>query len=541
MLSNKLQKFYESSPMREGVLCWYPFRQDSSVLDLSGGILNEMLKASCTHVTTKPDNDGERFDYIVAIDPDDFGSGALTKLREKLTSNGRLLLAYENPFALRYWSNKRSSVTGMPSDPLFGKDGRVSKAEMQVRLKTAGFEGQKWYYPLTDHWFSREIYSENYLPDEYLNQRFRPYMSDDYTLMFDERGLYREAIRNGAFEFMCGAYLVEARSDAGDKPCEVDYAAVTSYREPPNRFATIIRNDGKVVKKPLHPDGIKTAKIAKNNHDELARLGLSVVPMELDGGSLVMPRLNLPTLWDYWVKKHSAGIFDAGEMFLQLDRIRNDIVRASSNGKCYWEMVPANCFFDESSNQIIYFDQEYCWENATADIAVARAIYSLKYSPALSSDPQSDTWLEQLKDRYALAERWDDLTALIRKIRADVFGDGTTLLDAETARASGTIAENRFYHVIKQLSRLGFRRPAIYGYGIRGKRLEKVMEDYIVNVAGVFDKSFNNEKPLETLLSESNADVVIVSILGGEDIAVMLREMTDIPVYTVEELLHEQR
>jgi len=321
------------------------------VLDLSNGALTKFLHTRCHRVISEKICDNEQFDYIISIDPNDFGIEAFRKLYEKLTPSGKLLLAFENPFALRYWSGKRSPVSGMPYYPLLSRDDRISKAETSKRLTEAGFGGQKWYYPLADHWFTQVIYSENQLPDENFTQHFTPYIYDDFTLMYDERSIYKEVIRNNAFEFMCNAYLVEARVNAQDEPCKVDFA--------------------------------ENEKINENS---------SI--------------LNLP--------------------------------------------------------------------------------------------------------------------------------------EFETAKSLDTIKNNRFYPVIKQLSLLGFRCPAIYGFGVRGKRIKQVMEDYLVPISGIFDKNIKTEKPFETMLIESSADVIIVSILGGEEIAADLRCLTSTPVYTVEQLLYEQ-
>jgi hypothetical protein len=177
--------------MREGVISWYPFKPDASVLDLSGGALNELLKSRCKTVEENScrANPEKKFDYIVIIDLRNFDINTLKYFHTKLNPHGRLLIAYENPFALRYWSGKDNYVT------LTGNDRRISKAELQIRLRQAGFEGQKWYYPLTDHWFTQEIYSENQLPDEYLSHRLYPYIDNNEHLKFDERPLYREVIR----------------------------------------------------------------------------------------------------------------------------------------------------------------------------------------------------------------------------------------------------------------------------------------------------------------------------------------------------------
>ncbi len=443
-MSGNLREFYLSSPMREGVLSWYPFTPGTRALDLSGGVLSGLLERRCGFVGKPEDSQTGSFDYVVALDPGCFDADALKTLRLGLNPHGRLLLAYENPFALRYWAGKKSPDTGVPYDTLFGRGPAPlpSKAELQTMLRLAGFEGQRWYYPLTDHWFTMEVYSESCLPNEYLNQRFFPYIADDDCLRFDERGLYREVIRGGAFEFLCGAYLVEARVCAEDAPCPVDYAAVTAYRESGKRFATVVGNDGWVRKTPLHPDGEESVRRIIRNHDDLARLGLDVVPARMDGGSLVMPRLALPTLWDYWAKKHSCGVFDKSEVIRHFDRLRDTIYASSVGGKCYWELVPANCFYDKEQERLIFFDQEYCWEDASPDIALVRAVQSFHFSPAFRGTPLAAEMVEIFKKRYNLSDKWGALAKLAgSKTFNEVFGREYREYLANTERAAGAVTE----------------------------------------------------------------------------------------------------
>ena len=530
--------------MREGVLCWYPFCSETTVLDMSGGVLTEMLRKRCAQVSVPCDDSNDAYDYTVVLDPDDFSVEALRSLRVKLNSHGRLLLAYENPFALRYWSGKRSPATGLPYDSLFGHGKGVSKAELSIRLKLAGFEGQKWYYPLTDHWFTREVYSENYLPNEHLNQRFMPYVADDISLQFDERWLYREVIRGGAFEFMCGAYLVEARVCGQDEPCKVDYAAVTEYRESAKRFATTVLNNGFVNKVPLHEDGYGSIHKILSNHEELAQMGINVVPLHVESNALVIPRIELPTLWDYWVKKLLNGVFDENEMFSQFDRIRDIIFQSAKTGKCYWELVPANCFYDVKNDEMIFFDQEYFWENVSPDVAIARAISSIKYSHALSADPRADKWLGLLKERYNLSANWENLLRIIDDlIYVEIFGDGTYKLIESTERvASHMIIWHRywrFYPAGGKLSSLNFKHPMIYGYGKRGKVLHEVFLSDEINVAAIYDRGLTVDRSLEEIVAETTADVIIVSIFDSEDIAEDIRSRVSIPVFTLEELLND--
>lgn len=553
-----LRDFYRSTPMREGILCWYPFESDARVLDASGGVLGELIERRCGLVVDLDVAGGGEYDYVAVLDPVDFSVEALAAFRARLKPDGRLLLAYENPFALRYWAGKAAPNTALPYDTLFGlgESPLPSRQEMRTRLTRAGFAGQKWYYPLTDHWFAREIYSESYLPNEYLNQRFIPYMADDECLRFDERGLYREVIRGGAFEFMCGAYLVEARRDAASLPCSVDYAAVTAYREPSKRFATIVRNDGIVHKSPLHPDGLESIRRIHRNHEDLAALGVDVVETRVVDGSLVMPRLNLPTLWDYWADKLSRGVFDEGEMIRHFDRIRESILRASANGRCYWELVPANCFYDAKTDRLRFFDQEYYYDGASPDVAVARAIGAINYSSSVfRNDPRSERWLNILLDRYGLAEQRDALfSTVVPKTDIEVFGHGADALAVETERAVSGIFERkkalatrsasrrrreRFSSVPDILRKMGYHSPIVYGQGKRGQALAGVLAESGMEIAATVDRKNNAFSSIDLVPPEVNADVLIVSVLGGQTLADELKKKTHLPIYTLEELIDE--
>jgi len=539
--------------MREGILCWYPFTPNAKVLDLSNGILSDLLKTKGLNVSESSDNYG--YDYIIALDIQDFSEEALKSMRVKLKPNGRLLLAYENPYALRFWAGSRLSEKDHPYSTLFNRATLQlpGKAELTIRLKNVGFNGQKWYYPLTDHWFTQEVYSENLLPNEYFGQRFFPYIKSDIYLQFDERPLYREIIRGGAFEFMCGAYLVEARLCSDDEACAVDYAAVTASREPAQRFATTVRNDGMVYKTPLYPDANATALNLVKNHEELSSLGLNIIETKMAGGSIVMPRVSLPTLWDYWTDKLSRGIFDENEMFLHFDRIRKEIYKASTNGKCFWELVPANCFFDAEKDEMIFFDQEHYWDNVSPDIAVARAIWALRYSPAFQIEPRSKKWFDMLFERYGLSERKEELNALADvKTLSEVFGVEELMLKSITDRTVSIIEKrslkltakfnnnNRLERVMDTLLRLKIQKPIIYGYGKRGQELKTFLEDYIYQDIMVLDRKFEDCKTLDDIPENVFYDAVIVSVLqDGKEIADKLSCKTDVPIYLLEELMSD--
>jgi len=157
-----------------------------------------------------------------------------------------------------------------------------------------------------------------------------------------------------------------------------------------------------------------------------------------------MPRLKLPTLWDYWVNKLSAGTFEYEEMESHIDRLRDEIQKASADGKCYWELVPVNCFYNEQKDELLFFDQEYYWENTSPDVALCRALWSINYSPAFSTEPRSQDWLDKIKLRYKIRDNWLELSKLADiKALEVVFGNGDDKLKTTTLKSAVIIDKNK--------------------------------------------------------------------------------------------------
>lgn len=555
-----LQDFYKTTPMREGVLNWYPFAYGSSVLERSNDALTPFFRLRSAEVVSFGDEykGSEKFDYVVSIDPGEITVDLLTKYYGYLKPHGRLLLAFENPYGLQYFAGKRNPRTYMPFTFWNGE----SKKEVEIRLKRAGFTAQKWYYPFTNHYFTREVYSQDYLPNEFLNFRGHIFIEDDDTKEFDERGLWKEIIRNGVFEFMCCSYLVEARVNAEDKPCDVDFATITAYREPEKAFITTVHSNGMAYKQAVFNQGKSKLQSIVDNHIELSRLGVNTLPLSLENDVLVMKRLDLPTLWDYWAEKLLSGELKKEELFSQFDRLRESIYKAAKNGRCYWELVPANCFYDENIDELIFFDQEYYWENGDPDIAVVRALHSLKYAPQFAPEFAqngiSTNWLNALIERYDLTEKWDVLALQAHnKTRDFVFNDTHTEPIENVIRHTDERLRkhNRFRPELKRyeemrmaaeaLKSMNIVHPVIYGYGIRGKMLYTVLETGGMDIAAIVDKQIPVVRgvmclsSVDEITNNTTVGIIVVTPLqGANEIANELRNKVRCPIVTLEELVN---
>jgi hypothetical protein len=491
--------FLHVSEMRESILNWYPFDPAGAVLEVNAdmGAVTGLLCERCARVVsvekktfkakavaarhgdksnltvingdipdplalTEPSSAHaipRAFDYIVAIDPESITPEYLACLFGLLSPHGRLLLAAENRFALRYWCGKRGPKTGLPFAALTGRDALLSKEELSARLSVAGFAGLKWYYPLTDHLFTREIYSEAMPPNRFLNSRFVSYSRADQSLVMNENELYEDVIAGGAFEFMCNAYLVEARKCALDTACDVDYAALTTYRSAENRFATTVHADGTARKTALRPEGMRRLEDMARHHAALRECGINAVPVTLSKNVAVMPRIRHETLWDYWQTAFRAGKFDEEAVIRTFDRLRDAIMASSEcepagaygadprlgpvQKTAYPELVPANCFCNPENDELTFFDQEYAREYFPASVPLSRALLSLRYSPVFSSDARVSALLPRLIERYGLTDCWDLLENIEDKFLRSVFNfKATVVLDAETAKARAAVRVN---------------------------------------------------------------------------------------------------
>ncbi len=535
-----LRKFYSQSDMRYGVLSWYPFVVDALVLEQSGGALTSWLRTRCSVVASEPDCKDKKYDYVIIVDPAAVTVDFLKQCRNVLKPSGRLLLLFENPFGIQYFAGKRNPRTDLPFTFLTGE----SKKEVSIRLRLAGFPQQKWYYPFPNHYFAKEIYSEQYLPNEFMNHRPSDFLEDDYTKIFDERQLWREIIRNGAFEFLCNSYFVEATGEDVSS-CDIDYATTTIYREPDRAFVTTLHANRIAKKTALHPEGIRRLETMAHTHDYLRSKGIQCVEGRLDGDSFVMPRLDFPTLWDWQTQMLSEGRLEKERLFRQFDYIRDCIYKANENGRVYWELGTANSFFDEDKDEIIFFDQEFYWDKVDPDIALVRSLWQLMWTDAVDAFSVTRQWLEELKERYRLNEKWDKLIPLAKdETHTYVFNTKATRpIEKSIERAVERVARfqresiaesqrfNRFKQAAAKLRAMGKMRIVIYGYGVRGKTFANVLLMEDMNIVAILDNNIDGVK-------EITADAVVVTPRReGREIAGELRRITPTEVFVLEDLI----
>ncbi len=339
-------ELYHLSDIRKNILSWTEADKNASALEIGSGCgavsgilcekfgqvtavdlskkrstINAYRNQSCDNLRIMVGNFEdvkftEKFDVITLIgvfeysiyyiSSDDPFVDMLKKCRSLLNDGGRLYIAIENKYGMKYFAGASEDHTGKPYDGIEGYHGveRVrtfSGYALNAMLKAAGFTGLEFRYPVPDYKLPMEIYSDLRLPAPGdITYRSPNYDRDRYD-SFDEVRVTDQVCADGMFpdfanSFMITAYNGNEPADGGciyakfntlrDKPYRVDtkmmaeggklYAVKTpACKEALPHIDTIVRN------KDLAKDFYKTIKIA-----DLTRRGNDLYFEFINGNSL---------------------------------------------------------------------------------------------------------------------------------------------------------------------------------------------------------------------------------------------------------------
>ncbi len=246
---------YHLSPARRGLLEWFPLNAGSNVLEIGAGCgaltglfcekaarvtAVELSEKRCRIIVNRYEDVpnlevvagnvmdipfDRTFDVVTLIGVLEYARSfihshqpcrdILCRLLATLKPSGRLILALENRYGIKYFAGAAEEHTGRLFDGIEGYPASpgvetFSKNELSCLLQESGFTDCRWYYPYPDYKFPEEIFSDRFLPG--INHKFHnaPNYDQERFQLFSERRALFHLMNNGQFDFFSNAFLVVA-------------------------------------------------------------------------------------------------------------------------------------------------------------------------------------------------------------------------------------------------------------------------------------------------------------------------------------------
>lgn len=282
---------YHLSAKRENIVDWIPFTKDQKVLEVGSGcgaitgalsrksgsvtcvdlskkrsLINAYRHSECDNVTihlgnfkdVEPTLDTD-YDYVLLIGVFEYGQGYiggetpfvdfLNLLKNHVKPDGRIVIAIENKYGLKYFAGCREDhlgtfFSGIENYPEGGGVRTFSRTGLEKIFEACDISNYQFYYPYPDYKFMTHIYSDSYLPKQ--GELFNNYRNfdRDRMLLFDETKAFNSILQDDLFPVFSNSYLVVLGENL-----PVQYAKYSNDRASEFAISTKIltKEDGTVV------------------------------------------------------------------------------------------------------------------------------------------------------------------------------------------------------------------------------------------------------------------------------------------------------
>jgi len=244
---------YHLSPIRQNIINWYPFKENASCLEIGGGcgaitgaLCDSLSEVKVVELSKRRSsinferhknrdnleifvgnlNDIEfrkKFDYITLngvleyagsfTDTNEPYKDFLKNIKKFLKPDGRLIIAIENRYGLKYFAGAKEDHTGKEFDSITGYINNSSvqtfgKKELENLLIQSGYPIQEFYYPHPDYKMPMEIYSEDWLPNTESLLSKAPNFDNERYDFFNETEAFKGIIENSQYTFFANSFLI---------------------------------------------------------------------------------------------------------------------------------------------------------------------------------------------------------------------------------------------------------------------------------------------------------------------------------------------
>ncbi len=436
--------FYHLSDMRKNVIRWYPFEKNSTILEVGAGMgaITEELCRKCKKVTSielskkratailernknaknleiivgnyKDIVLNEKYDYILLngvleygklyMDSENPYEDFIKKLKFNLKPSGKILIAIENKFGLKYWCGANEDHTNIPFD---GINGYVQNDDVKTFSKNELEELAKkcelninFYYLFPDYKFPKVVYTDFSIQKD-LYTEYPPYYYTKMNLVMNEHNLFKEIYANKKVDFFANSYFIELSK--GKEEQIVKYAKFNNeYRDIKYNFCTYLK-DNKFYKEIFNQEAIGKLNEIKEIYNYLKDKGIKIAVTHSYKYGIYTDKIegeNLNNiLINYYKNKDFENIYIRFDKLYKLievscgnkientsntifDKYKMNISKKELEKMHFYEngiidIIPNNIIVQ--NNEYILFDQEWYEKNVPIEYILYRAIYNTFY------------------------------------------------------------------------------------------------------------------------------------------------------------------
>ena len=252
---------------RENLLCWYPFKKDSSILEIYA---EESCFNDATSIRLEDiDNIDNRYDYIIlngVIRFVDFNE-LLKRCLDLLNDNGHILVAIENKLGSKYLSGYKDEYNHESFSFLNGSNHDYSYTRKELIDVISGYN-YRFYYPYPDYRNAYEIFTDNSI-NKIAPSSIDNSLIEDSVLLFDNTDFTMDLYNNGCLDVFSNSFLIDLSNDTVEN--DIDYVKVSFNRRNEFKLYTVIDyKNNKVYKKSFDDD--THIKSIENNDWNIGKL-----------------------------------------------------------------------------------------------------------------------------------------------------------------------------------------------------------------------------------------------------------------------------
>ena len=448
---------YHLSTQRENIVDFIPMKKTDKVLEVGSGCgaitgafarkagevtcvdlskkrstINAYRHSECDNVTIHVGNFKDiepdlpcDYDYICLIGVFEYGQSYiggetpyedfLNILKRHLAVGGRIVIAIENKYGLKYFAGCKEDhlgtyFSGIEDYAAGGGVRTFSRNGLENIFKSCGVDEYHFYYPYPDYKFMTTVYSDERLPGKgELSNNLRNF-DRDRMLLFDEKSTFDGLIKDGMFKDFSNSYIVIL---GGEIP--VKYAKYSNDRAAQYQIKTQICKEAgdtwQVYKYPLTEsakDHVKGMKLAYENllkRYEGGNLKINACKLveedgEIFAGFAFEKGVTLAELMDERLEKEDYdGFHKLFDEYMERVGYREDYPAAD------FDLIFANILVDGDDWTLIDYEWTFGKAIETKELAF-RAVYCYLLEDEKRNKLQLDRVLDKLEITQKDAENY---------------------------------------------------------------------------------------------------------------------------------------